>query len=75
MTAVNEWMAASYLISYLFKDSGKSIVINAQSTAALEEFKDNLIYSLRYRQFTPYMLETVLLAFSGRSRMAVFPGS
>lgn len=63
LTAVNEWMAASYLISYLFKDSGKSIVINAQSTASLEEFKDNLIYSLRYRQFTPYMLETVLLAF------------
>lgn len=64
LTSVNEWMVASYLISYLFKEQGKSIVINKESEVALTELKDNLIYSLRYRQFTPYMLETILIAFA-----------
>lgn len=64
LTSVNEWMVVTYLTSYLFKEQGKSIVINKESEAALIELKDNLIYSLRYRQFTPYMLETILIAFA-----------
>ena len=64
LTAVNEWMAVSYLMSYLFGEEGTEIVITSKSHAALEEFKDNLLYSLRYRQCTPNMLETILIAFS-----------
>lgn len=64
LTAVNEWMVTSYLISYLLSENGKSIVINDKNLKVITEFKENLQYSLRYRQYTPYMLETVLIAFS-----------
>lgn len=64
LTAVNEWMAASYLISYLLDENGKSIVMNEENFKKIIEFKENLQYSLRYRHYTPYMLETVLIAFS-----------
>lgn len=63
LTAVNEWMAASYLVSYLLDENGKSLVVNMENLKAITEFKENLQYSLRYRQYTPYMLETVLIAF------------
>lgn len=64
LTAVNEWMVTSYLVSYLFGEDGKSTVINEKNSKTIQEFKENLQYSLRYRQYTPYMLETVLIAFS-----------
>lgn len=63
MTAVNEWMVASYLISYLFNEKGKSTVLNSKNKDMIEELKNNLLYSLRYRQMNPNMLETVIVAF------------
>lgn len=64
MTAVNEWLVVSYLISYLFGEEGTNIVIDNKKHALLKEFKDNLLYTLRYRQYTPNMIETILIAFS-----------
>lgn len=64
LTAVNEWMVTSYLVSYLLDEEGKSIVMNEKNLKKITEFKENLQYSLRYRHYTPYMLETVLIAFS-----------
>lgn len=64
LTAVNEWMAVSYLMSYLFGKDGTEIVIDSKKHMALEDFKHNLLYSLRYRQYTPNMIETILIAFS-----------
>ncbi|MCI8669561.1 MAG: hypothetical protein HFI34_08595 [Lachnospiraceae bacterium] len=63
MTAVNEWMVSSYLISYLFKEKGKSTVLNPKNKNMIEELKSNLLYSLRYRQVNPNMLETIIVAF------------
>ncbi|MGF0032221.1 hypothetical protein ACQRBN_04555 [Bariatricus sp. SGI.154] len=64
LTAVNAWMVTSYLVSYLFGENGKSIAINEKNFKVITEFKENLQYSLRYRQYTPYTLETILIAFS-----------
>lgn len=68
LTAVNEWMVTSYLISYLLSEKGKSIILNENNIKAITEIKENLLYSLRYRNFSPNMFETILVAFSaGRS--------
>lgn len=64
LTAVNEWMVVSYIMSYLFGKDGTEVVINDKKHASLEDFKNNLLYSLRYRQYTPNTLETILIAFS-----------
>ena len=43
LTAINEWMVASYLVSFLFGEEGKDIVLNEKNAEIMNEFKNNLI--------------------------------